>query len=200
VGAILSEGKHKNSKKRLKYTKLNPGIHLISRISHRKGFRGFGILKPYSQTAMEPRTAPFSVAASQIGDTQRIRFSSGRTINTKPTPTTSKTITRLPHMQNINLPNGTRVYKITLFGCGGTSPASTLLSNKATDLYLGVGKSSLTGQFVSCMWTKGYDPMINDPFRKEIVVNGNDYVLEMLPQPFQIGFATILLSQTHHHA
>ena len=43
----------------------------------------------------------------------------------------------------------------------------------------GVGKSSLTGQFVSHMWTERYDPTIEDAFRKEVTVNGQECVLEM---------------------
>jgi len=46
-------------------------------------------------------------------------------------------------------------------------------------LMVGVGKSSLTGQFVSRMWTERYDPTIEDAFRKEIKVNGEKCVLEM---------------------
>jgi GTPase SAR1 family protein len=42
-----------------------------------------------------------------------------------------------------------------------------------------VGKSSLTGQFVSHMWTERYDPTIEDAFRKEVLVNGRECVLEM---------------------
>ena len=48
---------------------------------------------------------------------------------------------------------------------------------------VGVGKSSLTGQFVSHMWTERYDPTIEDAFRKEITVNGHECVLEMYPFP-----------------
>jgi GTPase SAR1 family protein len=44
---------------------------------------------------------------------------------------------------------------------------------------VGVGKSSLTGQFVSRMWTERYDPTIEDAFRKELNVNGRECVLEM---------------------
>lgn len=44
---------------------------------------------------------------------------------------------------------------------------------------VGVGKSSLTGQFVSHMWTERYDPTIEDAFRKEININGTECVLEM---------------------
>lgn len=43
----------------------------------------------------------------------------------------------------------------------------------------GVGKSSLTGQFVSHMWTERYDPTIEDAFRKEVTVDGHECVLEM---------------------
>jgi GTPase SAR1 family protein len=43
----------------------------------------------------------------------------------------------------------------------------------------GVGKSSLTAQFVSRLWTERYDPTIEDAFRKEIKVNGEKCVLEM---------------------
>ena len=48
---------------------------------------------------------------------------------------------------------------------------------------LGVGKSSLTGQFVSHMWTERYDPTIEDAFRKEVTVNGQECVLEMYCPP-----------------
>jgi hypothetical protein len=37
----------------------------------------------------------------------------------------------------------------------------------------------LTGQFVSHMWTERYDPTIEDAFRKEVLVNGRECVLEM---------------------
>jgi hypothetical protein len=47
----------------------------------------------------------------------------------------------------------------------------------------GVGKSSLTGQFVSHMWTERYDPTIEDAFRKEITVDGHECVLEMYFPP-----------------
>jgi GTPase SAR1 family protein len=48
---------------------------------------------------------------------------------------------------------------------------------------IGVGKSSLTGQFVSHMWTERYDPTIEDAFRKEVLVNGRECVLEMCLPP-----------------
>jgi hypothetical protein len=48
-----------------------------------------------------------------------------------------------------------------------------------TVVIVGVGKSSLTGQFVSHMWTERYDPTIEDAFRKEININGTECVLEM---------------------
>lgn len=65
-------------------------------------------------------------------------------------------------------------YKIALFGSGGNDPIT--ISNVD---FAGVGKSSLTGQFVSNMWTERYDPTIEDAFRKEITVNGHECVLEM---------------------
>jgi len=51
--------------------------------------------------------------------------------------------------------------------------------NAGACVFLGVGKSSLTGQFVSHMWTERYDPTIEDAFRKEVIVNGQECVLEM---------------------
>jgi len=71
-------------------------------------------------------------------------------------------ITKQPGSTRIGSPNGMSEYKIALFGSGG------------------VGKSSLTGQFVSHTWTERYDPTIEDAFRKEFTVNGQECVLEIL--------------------
>jgi hypothetical protein len=83
---------------------------------------------------------------------------------------------------NPNPPNGMSEYKIALFGSGGAYSESSLLGIFA-DGEKGVGKSSLTGQFVSHMWTERYDPTIEDAFRKEITVDGHECVLEMYFSP-----------------
>ena len=73
-------------------------------------------------------------------------------------------------------------YKIALFGSGGKTYSLLPLLLEGCLLMCGakgVGKSSLTGQFVSHMWTERYDPTIEDAFRKEVTVDGHECVLEM---------------------
>ena len=74
-------------------------------------------------------------------------------------------------------------YKIALFGSGGTRRQSLLFVVGDLLMEKGVGKSSLTGQFVSHMWTERYDPTIEDAFRKEVTVDGHECVLEMFTSP-----------------
>jgi hypothetical protein len=48
-----------------------------------------------------------------------------------------------------------------------------LLSKKTTDLYLGVGKSSLARQFASHIGTEQVDSTPEVTFRKDIILEGN---------------------------
>jgi len=53
-------------------------------------------------------------------------------------------------------------YKIVLLGAGG------------------VGKSALTVQYVSEIFVDRYDPTIEDSYRKQVDIDGNQYMLEIL--------------------
>eukprot|EP00005_Dracoamoeba_jomungandri_P007671 CAMPEP_0174275956 /NCGR_PEP_ID=MMETSP0439-20130205/60121_1 /TAXON_ID=0 /ORGANISM="Stereomyxa ramosa, Strain Chinc5" /LENGTH=187 /DNA_ID=CAMNT_0015368137 /DNA_START=478 /DNA_END=1041 /DNA_ORIENTATION=- len=44
----------------------------------------------------------------------------------------------------------------------------------------GVGKSALTLQFVSGVFPETYDPTIEDSYRKQVEVNGKQYILNLL--------------------
>ncbi|KAF2803325.1 putative ras small monomeric GTPase [Mytilinidion resinicola] len=44
----------------------------------------------------------------------------------------------------------------------------------------GVGKSCLTAQFVQNVWIESYDPTIEDSYRKAIMVDGRQVILEIL--------------------
>jgi len=44
----------------------------------------------------------------------------------------------------------------------------------------GVGKSCLTAQFVQNVWIESYDPTIEDSYRKAMIVDGRQVILEIL--------------------
>ncbi|KAI8381019.1 ras related protein 1b [Radiomyces spectabilis] len=55
-----------------------------------------------------------------------------------------------------------REYKLVVLGSGG------------------VGKSALTVQFVQCIFVEKYDPTIEDSYRKQVEVDGQQCMLEIL--------------------
>eukprot|EP01080_Neovahlkampfia_damariscottae_P002782 gene2782-4190_t len=62
--------------------------------------------------------------------------------------------------------------KIAILGDGGIE----IFNNKL----LGVGKSTLTVQFVQNVFVEEYDPTIEDSYRKQIKYQGEDIVLDIL--------------------
>ena len=60
------------------------------------------------------------------------------------------------------LPSRMREYKIVVLGSGG------------------VGKSALTVQFVQGIFVEKYDPTIEDSYRKQVEVDGQQCMLEIL--------------------
>ena len=83
-----------------------------------------------------------------------------------------------------------REYKIVVLGSGG------------------VGKSALTVQFVQGIFVEKYDPTIEDSYRKQVEVDGQQCMLEILDtagtvsnSPLQILYAldqnTVVMYHTH---
>jgi len=55
----------------------------------------------------------------------------------------------------------------------------------------GVGKSSLTIQFISARFYEGYDPTMEDSYRKQVSVDGKDCVLSIFDTAGQEEFSGI---------
>lgn len=55
----------------------------------------------------------------------------------------------------------------------------------------GVGKSSLTIQFISARFYEGYDPTMEDSYRKQVTVDGKDCVLSIFDTAGQEEFSGI---------
>lgn len=69
-----------------------------------------------------------------------------------------------------------REYKIVVLGSGG------------------VGKSALTVQFVQGIFVEKYDPTIEDSYRKQVEVDGQQCMLEILDTAGTVSFSTPLFS------
>ena len=68
-----------------------------------------------------------------------------------------------------------REYKIVVLGSGG------------------VGKSALTVQFVQGIFVEKYDPTIEDSYRKQVEVDGQQCMLEILDTAGTVGLKIVLL-------
>lgn len=68
------------------------------------------------------------------------------------------------------LPLRMREYKIVVLGSGG------------------VGKSALTVQFVQGIFVEKYDPTIEDSYRKQVEVDGQQCMLEILDTAGTVRF------------
>lgn len=68
-----------------------------------------------------------------------------------------------------------REYKIVVLGSGG------------------VGKSALTVQFVQGIFVEKYDPTIEDSYRKQVEVDGQQCMLEILDTAGTVSFSFSLL-------
>ncbi|VDN43126.1 unnamed protein product [Gongylonema pulchrum] len=64
-----------------------------------------------------------------------------------------------------------REYKIVVLGSGG------------------VGKSALTVQFVQGIFVEKYDPTIEDSYRKQVEVDGQQCMLEILDTAGTVSFS-----------
>lgn len=71
-----------------------------------------------------------------------------------------------------------REYKIVVLGSGG------------------VGKSALTVQFVQGIFVEKYDPTIEDSYRKQVEVDGQQCMLEILDTAGTVSFLPYSL---HYH-
>jgi Ras-related protein Rap-1A len=69
-----------------------------------------------------------------------------------------------------------REYKIVVLGSGG------------------VGKSALTVQFVQGIFVEKYDPTIEDCYRKQVEINGQQCMLEILDTAGTVSFSPFFLS------
>ena len=72
-----------------------------------------------------------------------------------------------------------REYKIVVLGSGG------------------VGKSALTVQFVQGIFVEKYDPTIEDSYRKQVEVDGQQCMLEILDTAGTVSIQNIYL-YTHY--
>jgi Ras-related protein Rap-1B len=70
-----------------------------------------------------------------------------------------------------------REYKIVVLGSGG------------------VGKSALTVQFVQGIFVEKYDPTIEDCYRKQVEINGQQCMLEILDTAGTVIFITIIFEE-----
>ena len=68
-----------------------------------------------------------------------------------------------------------REYKIVVLGSGG------------------VGKSALTVQFVQGIFVEKYDPTIEDCYRKQVEINGQQCMLEILDTAGTVIWFNLLL-------
>ena len=73
-----------------------------------------------------------------------------------------------------------REYKLVVLGSGG------------------VGKSALTVQFVQGIFVEKYDPTIEDSYRKQIEVDGQQCMLEILDTAGTVRFVLVFIPA--HHA
>lgn len=76
-----------------------------------------------------------------------------------------------------------REYKIVVLGSGG------------------VGKSALTVQFVQGIFVEKYDPTIEDSYRKQVEVDGQQCMLEILDTAGTVSYCQIIsfyLISTQH--
>lgn len=73
-----------------------------------------------------------------------------------------------------------REYKIVVLGSGG------------------VGKSALTVQFVQGIFVEKYDPTIEDSYRKQVEVDGQQCMLEILDTAGTVSFSFFPLWYTHY--
>lgn len=72
-----------------------------------------------------------------------------------------------------------REYKIVVLGSGG------------------VGKSALTVQFVQGIFVEKYDPTIEDSYRKQVEVDGQQCMLEILDTAGTVSTVLIVLYINH---
>ena len=72
--------------------------------------------------------------------------------------------------------NKMREYKIVVLGSGG------------------VGKSALTVQFVQGIFVEKYDPTIEDSYRKQVEVDGQQCMLEILDTAGTVCISAIMRS------
>ena len=68
-----------------------------------------------------------------------------------------------------------REYKIVVLGSGG------------------VGKSALTVQFVQGIFVEKYDPTIEDSYRKQVEVDGQQCMLEILDTAGTVNIINIIM-------
>lgn len=71
-----------------------------------------------------------------------------------------------------------REYKIVVLGSGG------------------VGKSALTVQFVQEIFVEKYDPTIEDSYRKQVEVDGQQCMLEILDTAGTVSTPRLIMSLT----
>lgn len=72
-----------------------------------------------------------------------------------------------------------REYKIVVLGSGG------------------VGKSALTVQFVQGIFVEKYDPTIEDSYRKQVEVDGQQCMLEILDTAGTVSFVHRSATSSH---
>jgi len=65
------------------------------------------------------------------------------------------------------------VYRVVLVGIGG------------------VGKSCLTIQFIADRFVEDYDPTLEDSYRKQVTVDGNEYLLDIFDTAGQEDFSAV---------
>lgn len=75
---------------------------------------------------------------------------------------------------SVTLNSRMREYKIVVLGSGG------------------VGKSALTVQFVQGIFVEKYDPTIEDSYRKQVEVDGQQCMLEILDTAGTVSYAVFI--------
>ena len=91
------------------------------------------------------------------------------------TGTTVLTLTIKYHFRADSVNIRMREYKIVVLGSGG------------------VGKSALTVQFVQGIFVEKYDPTIEDSYRKQVEVDGQQCMLEILDTAGTVNMINIIM-------
>ena len=91
------------------------------------------------------------------------------------TGTTVLTLTIKYHFRADSVNIRMREYKIVVLGSGG------------------VGKSALTVQFVQGIFVEKYDPTIEDSYRKQVEVDGQQCMLEILDTAGTVNIINIIM-------